>query len=227
MFSLTLALCASIFAASAPAELPVRPDLPLEPGTTWVYELTETTDPKGDGKLETRRWKETVRIARTETTSSGFVVVRESVTEPKAPGEETRVDWLVSGGRVYEFPHRHEMSLDELATTEPIFSFPMKVGASWSSDERESADREAAKKFENGEGPAPNPLLWYRIVERVADVTTPAGEFKECFEIWHRTNPDHTIVWFKPGVGVVKWQTVHHGSRWDQEALLVRFTQGQ
>lgn len=78
----------------------------------------------------------------------------------------------------------------------PEHVFPLKVGAKWG--DSESLNREDK--------------MYFNYVEKVEDVTVPAGTFKNCFKVVSRTLPDDTQEWFCSGVGIVKIEYHHHGT---------------
>lgn len=88
-------------------------------------------------------------------------------------------------------------------TTEKILSkdnglrygFPLKVGMEWDKTDFERTDH-----------------MYCKYVEKIEDVTVPAGTFKNCFKIVYKTCPDDEIEWYYPGVGVVKYEYRHHGT---------------
>ena len=74
--------------------------------------------------------------------------------------------------------------------------FPLKVGAKW-------GDPEFLDRKDN---------MYVSYVDKVEDVTVPAGTFKHCFKVVFITAPDDTREWFCPGVGIVKIEYHHHGT---------------
>jgi hypothetical protein len=78
----------------------------------------------------------------------------------------------------------------------PEHVFPLKVGSRWG--DSESLEREDK--------------MYFNYVEKVEDITVPAGTFKDCFKVVFRTLPDDTTEWFCLGVGIVKIEYHHHGT---------------
>jgi hypothetical protein len=54
--------------------------------------------------------------------------------------------------------------------------------------------------------------MYFSYVEKIEDVTVPAGTFKNCFKIVFRTLPDDTTEWFFPSMGIVRVEYHHHGT---------------
>ena len=54
--------------------------------------------------------------------------------------------------------------------------------------------------------------MYCDYVEKMEDVTVPAGTFKNCFKVVYMTCPDETAYWYCPGVGIVKSIYHHHGT---------------
>ncbi len=86
------------------------------------------------------------------------------------------------------------------------YGFPLKVGLKW--------DEESDFKRND------NMYCWY--VEKIEDVTVPAGAFKDCFKIVYDTCPDTTTEWYYPGVGIVKYEYRHHGTITNETRELIK-----
>lgn len=80
------------------------------------------------------------------------------------------------------------------------YGFPLKVGMEW--------DNECDFKR--------NDHMYCKYVEKIEDITVPAGTFKNCFKIVHKTCPDEEAEWYYPGVGIVKYEYHHHGTITDE-----------
>ena len=86
------------------------------------------------------------------------------------------------------------------------YGFPLKVGLKW--------DEESDFKRND------NRYCWY--VEKMEDVTVPAGTFKDCFKITYDTCPDTETEWYYPGVGIVKYEYRHHGTITNETRELIK-----
>jgi len=47
------------------------------------------------------------------------------------------------------------------------------------------------------------------------------------YTLVYRTNPDHTILGFVPGVGIVRYAYSHHGTTAEADAWLVGYHEGR
>lgn len=93
----------------------------------------------------------------------------------------------------------------------PDFVAPLNVGVRWARFENLDLERQD------------NSYVWY--VESVVDVEVPAGKFENCYRILLYTNPDETIRYVCPGIGLVSSLYSHHGAVNDYSAELTEFTQ--
>ena len=75
------------------------------------------------------------------------------------------------------------------------YGFPLRVGLEWD-------------KFDNSR----TDHMYCYYVEKIEDITVPAGTFKNCFKIVYETCPDDEAEWYCPGVGIVKYEYHHHGT---------------
>jgi hypothetical protein len=78
-----------------------------------------------------------------------------------------------------------------------LLRWPLEVDQEW------DAFGDLAKDFSN--------VYFWHVVSR-EEVTVPAGHYENCFQLQLWTNPDHTINWFCPGTGIVRWEYHHHGT---------------
>ena len=65
---------------------------------------------------------------------------------------------------------------------------------------------------------------WY--VDTIEDVITPAGYFQDCYKLSLWTRPDSSYIWFKPGIGIVKYYAFHHPADWSYELTLYTINEG-
>jgi len=93
------------------------------------------------------------------------------------------------------------------------YGFPLKVGMKWDNEYEDGF-----KRYDHG---------YCKYVEKIADVTVPAGTFKSCFVIVHRTCPEIEIWWYCPGVGVVKYKYHHNGTITNEIYELKKIIVGQ
>jgi hypothetical protein len=102
---------------------------------------------------------------------------------------------------------RNTTHKEKLSSKEDGFRYgrPLKVGLKWN----EESD---SKRNDNR-------YCWY--VEKIENVTVPAGTFKDCFKIVYDTCPDTTTEWYCPGVGIVKYEYRHRGTMTNETRELV------
>lgn len=81
---------------------------------------------------------------------------------------------------------------------DPLLLFPLEVGQQWLAF-----------------GPDIPEYQW--VVETKESVTTPAGSFTNCYRVSLWTRPDHTIIWFCDGIGIVRKTAAHHPPDWIYE----------
>lgn len=198
---LALTLCHLGDAALSASEL-LSGEFPLWVGRRAEYNVTLEFADAGD-PTRPRRWQGRV----TETIDSfekrdGALIFRAtargvpSIDGPSVIVEDVARRYIVNGGRVSGVGFFWNETL----------VFPLRVGRRWVED----GDEEALRRADG----------WYVWrVEGKEDITTAGGKFAGCYRVAFRSNPDHVIIWFCPGVGVVREEYVHHGSlnnqRWD------------
>ncbi|MDP2938710.1 MAG: hypothetical protein Q8O13_01315 [Candidatus Omnitrophota bacterium] len=85
------------------------------------------------------------------------------------------------------------------------YGFPLKVGLKWDEFDPKRND---------------NMYCWY--VEKMEDVTVPAGVFKDCFKIVYDTCPDTETEWYYPSIGIVKYEYHHHGTITNETKELIK-----
>ncbi len=95
---------------------------------------------------------------------------------------------------------------------ETLFAFPgMRQGATW------GADATAAPRTDGFH-------RWN--IEAETPARTAGGAPVTVYTLAYRTNPDHQLAEFAPGIGLVRWQYVHHGTVAECDMRLVKFTPG-
>ncbi len=220
---------------------------PLELGNRWVYQDTYATDYGNPPRRVRRTSTREVTIVRHDLVSEGTVIhwrerntdvkhefgpgwtEEQKATFIKRPNLATERLYLVSGSYVLPlYPHswddaakdlteRYRSQLDKAT---PDFFFPMTVGIRWSHRQREQTDLEKLTLFRQGKGGAPNPGLYYWVVESRQDVTTPYGEIEDAFRLVYRTLGGPLIRWFKPGIGIVRESSSHSGTYIETDSVL-------
>lgn len=186
--------------------------LPLIEGNYWIYQdQMEIQDIDGEFEVENKYIGETVRVKRTNqlrtlrvlsTEERGDFKIAKMQEEGTTEGIKTFF-YVVDNknGRIYNYgneqikkilPDNNNVVIEGL----PEYIFPLQVGLKW-------GDPESLNREDN---------MYVFYVEKIEDVTVPAGTFKNCFKIAHYTLPDKTIQWFCPDVGIVRLEYRHHGT---------------
>lgn len=143
---------------------------------------------------------------------------------------------LIQGNYLFHVPAHHwsdeenSFSVSYLERLEagsivPDLFFPPSAARVWAEATRERADLSQAKAFKSGEGPAPNPSLYYWHFEGVE--TFELGDRKlTAYHFKYYAPSGSPIVWFVPGVGIVKRQYAHAGGFIERESVLIQFREG-
>lgn len=185
---------------------------PLAEGNYWVYEdRIEIQDPQGNFEVENKYIGEKVKVRRINQLRTLKVLSTETrgdfkiakMQEEGTPEGTITFFYIVDNknGRVYSYnneqiktilPNKKDVNIEG----SPEYIFPLQIGSKW-------GDAESLKRTDN---------MYFFFVEKMEDLTVPAGAFKNCFKIIQRTLPDETIQWFYLGVGIVRLEYRHHGS---------------
>ncbi len=208
--------------------------LPLAVGTTWTYEHVERIEAE-DGQVVTARWTEELAVAARRPLHDGLLVERtrrilsrNAAAQGPTLGPDARpaTDWLILGGRVWEIAGPQDpVLLDPGRRDEqpPDLFFPLEVGLRWAERRREAADLAQAERFRRGAGGAPNPGMYYWIVEGREPVTVPGRGAAEAYLATFRTLGGPTRRWFVRGVGVVRETYRHQGTFQEVDVALTGF----
>jgi hypothetical protein len=221
--------------------------VPTQVGTTWTYAWTykQLSDDLAD--TVTTRWMETVSIVETREIAEGLLLVRASTAsdlsasgsdgsrQPTPDSPPLRLPEDIShlflrGSYVYELhvqPDEAEAWLGEhFEKLTPFLFFPMRPDLRWSDPERERADYEQVLRWRRGEGGAPNPGMYYWVVDR-ANQEDLLGQSSEVFRITYRTIGGPLINWFAKNIGIFRHFNRHSGTYWETEGRLVDFRRGR
>lgn len=173
--------------SAAPEILPVLKSFPLEVGLTRVYSVTQEYIEFAADEIRMASYSTVISetiIAENQLRANSLVFTATVQGWPLPFGCEPKKEYRVVGNSI--FTGRRE-----------IFRWPLEVGQEWDA---------FGEPIEASKG-------WYvwRVTER-EDVVTPARNFTDCFRLELWTNPDHTLVWFCQGVGIVAREYHHHGT---------------
>jgi hypothetical protein len=171
-------------------------DWPLSAGDTWLYESRriETTAP---GRTEVVEDSVVVRVLAAHDVDGA----RLALVERRRSGSAAEIEYQrLAGGAltVVDDPERFGRLLAG-ASAEPddpraAIVFPLRDGQRWG----------AAEMLARGDG------LYISTVEAAQVVRLPGGSIA-AFPVRFRTLPDQVTSWYAPGLGLVRWEYVHHG----------------
>jgi hypothetical protein len=230
---------------------------PLQVGAEWDYLETYSSALDASGAVFTTSWTSTYSIRARVDVPEGTAVFRQkrvsnvhsvyppaatqagvSRSKETAPDRSVVAHYLVAGNYVFEFwdlnwdsraqsltPEYRQLLKDGELT--PVFFFPPCAASVWSERVREQQDLDAARLFEAGTGPAPNPVMYYWSCEGQEDIEVPAGKMSGVYSFIYRTIGGPSRVWFAPGIGVVKESSFHSGTYFESSSVLVRFRSPQ
>jgi len=219
-----LPLVVALLTSSGPC-----PGLPLTPGTSWTYRADVSWAANGSGaaRHETLSWTTSVLAARTSDSSVAATI----------QGWPTDLAWWEPGrrptlsviycarGQVYLF-HPPAEAVTALVTallagsTQPtaddlILRLPLHTGQSFGGEAGRRPDTFYAWFVESADS-LPASVRRLRL-----DLTD------SLYTLVYRTNPDHTILGFVPGVGIVRYAYSHHGTTAEADAWLVGYHEGR
>ena len=199
--------------------------LPLDAGATWTYRADLTWVRRG-GRAAHRSIVGTARVLTVRATDSSVAAIVRGWPsdlawwEPgRAPG---RSAVYCVGGRVYLLRAAADSGaafltglLDDTQrpdSADLILELPLHTGALFGRDPAKRRDTLYAWYVEGAE-PVPPAVLRLR-----------PGITDSLYSIAYRTLPDHTIMGFVPGIGIVHYAYSHHGTPASVDAWLVGYT---
>ena len=87
----------------------------------------------------------------------------------------------------------------------------------------EEADFKQMLLFQQGKSGAPNPGMYYWLVEKKEDVVTEFGKTVDAFFVIYRTVGGPSKRWFKEKVGLVRESSHHAGTYIESDSILREF----
>jgi len=191
------------------------PDLPLRVGTVWVYSATVswTDSPSQNVRDTTLTWRTEVLSVR-DSAEARIAVVRNWYTalawwEPSKLPDTTRI--LCVGDKVY---HMDRESIRAPIDDDLLFSFPLATQKLYGRNPKDRDDTFYAWYVESA------------IIADSAMIRMGAQRGDSAFTITYRSLPDHQILVFVRGLGIVEYTYGHHGTVADAMARLVEFSLG-
>jgi len=205
------------------------PGLPLTPNTSWAYTADVAWSVAGTDSVGRRTIGWTTTVMSLKTSDSTAVAVVSGWPSELAWWEPGRVPALsvlyCSPGRVYHLELPAGRSAEALADSilagdrpptpdDLILELPLRSGLLFGRDSTERDDTFYAWYVESAQD-APAAL---RTLAR------SAGD--SVYHLAYRTFPDHQLVAFLPGLGVIRYVYKHHGTTAEADATLVGFHPG-
>ena len=211
---------------------PVLSTFPFFVGNTWEYSYGTRTDAnQGENQTIDETGNYTARVINVETGYSGRIrIYYIEISRPasnyagmvfNAPcgsqGNASITYMIVTdGASLYEVCDRETLldvafklaAGEKITSSGPTFVLPLVEGALW-------------PYYPNDPPRDDTAYQWY--VETKLDKTVPAGNFTDCYRIIFRTNPDATINFVCPGIGIVASEYHHYGSIVDYTAELTSY----
>lgn len=174
-------------------------DFPLALGTTWIYSAEISyQDPDDYMKLLTWNGTVTDKVIDKKNEPDGKIVFTvQEDLEPKPPQDV----WRQS--RTFEYTVSGDGVFEGIMK---IYQYPLEDNQRW-------------RSFSD--------FGYETIAYRVGEVTTPYGNFDNCYTFIIATNPDTSIEIFCTGIGFVEHSYRHHGTPQVEKFVLSSFTLGQ
>jgi hypothetical protein len=219
-----------------PTQTPTTPPqtimefFPYYLGSSWTFYYNHlTADEQDPEKVVTIEGSFTDQVEFIESDGSGIfrqIGIRRTGTPPSTdPSTSCFGDtfwYLIEQNRLFDacsIEEIEELTQDHQKETvtgvmsddliwHHMYSVPLEVGDKWGGF--------------GGISEEYSDYWWY--VEAQEDVVVPAGNFKDCYRLIFRTNPDATVRWICPGIGVVAAEYDHFGSRNEVKLELINFS---
>ena len=189
------------------------PDLPLRVGTVWVYSAAVSwTDSRSQNVRDTTLTWRTEVLSVSDSADARIAVVRNWPTalawwEPSKLPDTTRI--LCVGDKVY---HMDRESIRAPIDDDLLFSFPLATEKLYGRNPKDRDDTFYAWYVESA------------IPADSAMVRMGAQRRDSAFTISYRSLPDHQILVFVRGLGIVEYTYGHHGTVANARARLVEFS---
>jgi hypothetical protein len=199
-----------------PGEPPVLALIPLALGASWTYSVTLDYQ----AGFSVAHWSGVVTETLSEATRQGDAQVFRAETTGALPLDTPPYEALRYYVALDETLYHLFESLDpaELIRAqgkgfegEQIAKWPLRVGQTWGDPDLGGI----------------HGTMYRWVVEAEEEQRTPAGTFLSCYRVVYRTNPDVTMRWYCPGVGLVRYQYHHNGTRHDETWELLSYQSSQ
>jgi hypothetical protein len=209
--------------------------LRLKAGNAWLYrgvvEWTEPSTPEEQARNAPPRfgkkqitWKTEIVEQIDKGELKAYVVNGSFENLPwYEPGKNSSEQylWIVYEHRFFSLMLTSELMqrlgdpndslISAVLNEEPVLKFPLREGQCTVAIEPKEV-RERQDLF----------YCWYLEHKKEADIrVTGLGAIRDVWNAWYRSNPDHQILGFAPGVGFVSYDFSHHGTLSETHIKLV------
>jgi hypothetical protein len=190
-----LAGCPGEVQPASPPCPPAHRGFPLAEGAEWQYDVVLNYAERGHDDA-IRHWRGTVtrRVTRAEQQGDTWIFWMETTRYPGPGSHGAQHKYVLHRGALYELS---------------------------SDDDHDTLVATGGVDFEHERILAPPgqpPEPWSLLAQGA--MTTAAGHFTDCESWILRTLPDHTAVAYCSGVGPVRREYAHHGTRHDERWTL-------
>jgi hypothetical protein len=209
--------------------------LRLKAGNAWIYqgvvEWTEASTPEEQARNAPPRfgkkqitWKTEIVEQINKGDLKAYVVNGSfenlSWYEPGKDSSEQYL-WIVYRDRFFSLLLTEDLMqrlrdpndslISAVVSEEPVLEFPLReTTCTVAIEPRE------VRKFDNGF------YCWYVEHKKETDIRVAGvGPIRDVWLAWYRSNPDHQILGFAPGVGFVSYDFSHHGTLSEAHVKLV------
>lgn len=205
------------------------PGLPLKVGTSWTYHADVARDGGGSDRARHQTVQWTTTVVGVQSSESAVAATVQGWPDDLAwwePHQSPTTSVIYcTRGRAYLF-HSQTDSAQALAASllsgarhaalgDLILELPLRTGQLYGRDTSGRDDTFYAWFVESAES----------IPSTVRRLRSGLGD--SLYTVAYRTNPDHTILGFVPGLGIAHYVYVHHGTVAQTDAWLVAYKEGR
>ena len=196
----------------------------MEKGTTWVYRAHVKSAQAGSSKIleKNLQWKMTVEEASEQGDVSAALLLGSPWDLAWYTPDVTPSEFLVVrvGTNYYFVRDQARERFAKIKSGEKFKDAEFADDIWFTTPLRE--DDAACPPNQKRSAP-----MWCWSVEAVSSDDLPAKHRNHGpYQLVYRSNPDHVVLTFTPGIGITSWQYVHHGTTSEAALTLVKFQPG-